>query len=666
MRNVFEGIRYLKMHLPFCRGILGFALAFLMLSPAAAVNLFSEHGIRIEHRVDENMGSQITGILAPLNFGSSQAGQRVDGAAKHETNVTGVPADFRRNWGRGESDRLAILEEAKTEIFRPDVRSSIGNQLLRQMRTSKIANATYVYQQIVYPKSKRRSGVFAALGPETDPPRMTLSWSVSARLQDGYIFSTEPTIDDPEPSIVYARYFSFSPDPALGASTRFQNAGILEFQLRAPDGTPMTDFVQFQTSGEYDPSRGTEDAGDVRFGAGCITKNTGVCPRGAANWFSSLGFRYPDLQSQLIATGSLSGILDYHHPVAPQTNDEGKEDVTVTMTVRDFMQTGCSRGEYRNAGVIERVVVETVSRFATYPADIGPHLLSASERETVTSSTYDKSVQLPRNTTYLQNYGIHPFPELIVDGAGGNSTGVELPHDTLLTVPELREMGVTTIPPIRKTLGMTPESNLVLHSSSAGMGASRVGAGQNLSINFASGADAWAWSENTYDRQLSFSVQNKDFFTSFTLDDLIYDDHTLVYVNGQQIYGGSYAGTTQLQIYRRIENMGYDDCRPAGTNLYDCGSLSAGQPQVFTPQARISAMWCSGSTCQLFDINTGKVEYSPGLFGDHSRGGDQNGGSFNLTQYIQNGVNTIQTRTLSGGGGNLSFRLNSTSCIETN
>lgn len=670
MRNVFDWTGCLKMNHRFGRVILAFALSCFALSPASALNLFSEHGIRIEHRVDENMVGDIRGILTPMNFGSSQGGQRVDGSAKHETNVRGVLSPI--DWGRGEFDRTEMLTDAKQNMFTSVARGAIGRELLQQMRVSKIANATYIYQQDVYPASKRYSGIFKIFRsfgyeqalPGADATKMTLTWSVSARLQDGYIFSTEPVIEDPDQSIVYARYFAFNPDPALGNSTRFQNAGILEFQLRALDGTPLTDFVRFQTNGEYDPSRESDGAGDVRFGVNCITKNTSVCPRGGS--FGSVGFRYPDLQSQMLATGALSAILDYHHPVAPQTNDEGKEKVSVTMTIRNLTQTGCSRGIYRNAGVIERVLVEEVSRFATYPADVGPHLLSGSERETVSTSTYDKTIQIPPNIPYLQNYGIHPFPELIIDGPGGETAaGVKLPHDTLLTLPELREMGVSTIPSIRKTNSMTPEQNFGLHSSSAGMSVTRVSAGQTQSINFASGSDVWPLSDATYDRELSFSIYNKNFFSSVTLDDLIYDDHTLVYINGQQIFGGSYPGTTQLQIFRRIENLGYDDCRPVGTNLYDCGTVSS-LTQEFTPQARISAMWCSGSTCQLFDVNTGKVEYSPGAFGEHSRGGDQNGGSFDLTQYIRDGVNTIQTKTLSGGGGNLSFRLNSTSCIEPN
>lgn len=672
---------------------IGFGLTVQAGMPVLSLSIFTEYGIRIEHFVDVNNIPTIESKIVPLNFGSANTPPRIDQKAQHEKNdFEGVIA---RRFEFGDKDRLQILSQTKETVFTAAERRRIGGLLLAQMKTNKIGNATYVFRQNLYPRSKRRSGVFSVLGIDPNTPMLTLTWSVSARIQDGYIFSTEPQIEDETPSIIYARYFSMRTDPSLDSSTRFNKAGILEFQLRDTDGNPLTDFVPIQTNGELDPSLD----GNASVGTQCIAKKRGGCPN------------YPDIHSQMLATGSISGVFDYSFPVEPVVIDNGQDDSVQSdfkrtqMLIRDYNQTGCSVGEYRNAGVTTWRVIERVSRYTTFPQDAGPHIMDTASKETDMQTQYDKTVTLNNDTPYLQNYGIYPGNRLFVDGPGGlDGLPVEIRHDSLMTLTELRSIGVVDIPSIRKILPLKPEMNFILSSASSGMGAERIGSGRNLSINFDSGADVWPWSKSTYDRQLSFDIQNINYFTNLSLDNLVYDDHTLVYINGNLLFGGSYLGTTQLRIFDDWQFLPYDSCVASGTNLYDCGSFinvetvtenpdicyadtnvdCAGgcavpiicepqEPTVvvtqeFNVETSINALQCrlnSGQAyCHLFNPNNGKLEYSPGLFGEHSVGGDRYAGNFNLLPFIRNGSNTIQTRTLSGGGGNLSFAINSESCIE--
>ncbi|MFL1479912.1 MULTISPECIES: hypothetical protein [Pseudomonas] len=113
-----------------------------------------------------------------------------------------------------------------------------------------------------------------------------------------------------------------------------------------------------------------------------------------------------------------------------------------------------------------------------------------------------------------------------------------------------------------------------------------------------------------FDRSLQFQIKDLSTVTQFMLSNVWYDDYFMVRVNGNLVFNGPFGGSTLT--------LGSQMCGTAREGRYPCPKVSVGNGALYTPE-----------------LGTSQAG-APGV---------------DLRPYLVNGVNTVTTRTIVGGGG---------------
>lgn len=639
---------------------LGILLVGLFANNAFA-QTFKNYGLRVSQVVSgtSNPVSTTSFSQVPLNFGSSDMVVDLPRTVAINSGVK-IEVPFVA-YGDGVKTPTEIIDQAKT-ILTPAVASGISQKLLNVLAQSKLGSAVFTFEQAVVPIDKTQASIFGQYlpGVAASSPRK-LQWSITV-IDGGRVVFDDPEILDPEPTVLFVKYTSYSVASILPTSWSLKDAGILAYQLRTKEGAPLTDWVKFQTNGEYDEVPET-----ISSRVSCIANrhSQSNCPT-----------QYSDAKSVMSDTSSVMAIIDYAHKVQPAsyevTTSNGTEYhsyVQVSYDKREYSQSACTAGDYRNAGTKTYKLLQTIERFQITPEDANPILVSKFEDSYNSPvESFDLSESVPKNTPYLTNYVLDSYEPY----------GLISKNDVL---------GLKYLAPIVRDTTITRQNNLTVISNSSDM---------PVSWDFTTGSFAygnanntWFASESAYERRLVFNLKNKNLFSQFTLNNIAYDDYIMVFVNGRNVFVGPHPNITELGVYYDYRRTGASVCKREG-KIYTCGSMvstdvldkdpltgafikdpvtglyKTHKEDVYVSDPDYGSFSiCYGVFCLYDNEHNGQVKYNSSSYDFLERGQDKFVSiGLDLRPYLVNGNNSIETITMVGGKGDSRLTISAPSCIE--
>lgn len=369
--------------------------------------------------------SQVTAYTGPIAYSPTAGSLDQQGNTRTPiANTTTVPTLTVRDYGMGVYTQDQILALAAPYI---SGQSGYFTQSLAAYLSGIHADRGYfTFDQEVRPVNTDHS--------------MRLVWSVSVD-QSGTTTFGDPKIVDANPKIVYLVYTPKAVQSGLPASWAYPNAGLLQYQIRRPDGTALSSWASVDTGGAFDQPQGNGVALDPDAGVKClIDRSSGSCP-----WW------LPDAKSLITSNGAMYAIIDYVRMVQPvyttQENPPGSGQyvqvpvMSVSVDSRPFRHSYCPLS-YTNNGHYGYTLLAQTDRY--YEPATGNYTQLASYQGTTLSPTQWYGY----TRTDLDAYQQSIVASLIIDPTnpnGGFLTAADIPN--LVYLAPIAEDVCTPPPP---------------------------------------------------------------------------------------------------------------------------------------------------------------------------------------------------------------------------
>lgn len=562
---------------------MGMALPLLLAAcpPATAQNKTSGKVLTITQTVTglDTVTTELKSVISNVGFGSSGSNGK-KGERHLGSTIASVPSQA---YGSGAQTQAAILTSAKV-LLTHNLANLVAAAMKSFMASNDVQAATFIFQQQVRPQGSSRD--------------LKLQWQVTVT-DSGRVIHVSPSVTDADPTIVYLTYTSSAVTNGLPPSWAYTGSGRISWQLRRPDGTATTNWVNIETNGAYNEP---VDESDPDRPIACLASaSSGSCPSG-----------FTDAVSLMNQTNSSSAIIDYVRQVQPVYNEatvSGNVEYTPSLGVsydsRELNRTGCNAGTYRNSGRIGYTLKTLVDRYSLTSSRHTPSLINQFTGSALSPmQSFDLSKESSGTAASLSNLVLNPFDS-------------SAPLVDVSTVPSVQYLaGITA------TSTLTNANNVTLQSTQSDMATSWVpGGGGNYNLYLGTFADNyWGGWGAIYDRSLTFNLTDKSILTRFTLAQANFDDWLWVKINGSTVYVGPHGGD------RLILTEFFDserDAFPYSLVQYCDGCF--GSPEL-------SRNW---STAPNVDMRP----------------------------YLVSGQNTIWMRTIVAGAGEGAIRIDATSCL---
>jgi hypothetical protein len=264
------------------------------------------------------------------------------------------------------------------------------NTLLTQMRSAAVAarvsGVVWIFAQTVRPLGSARN--------------MKLSWYLLIA-PGGRVITSNPKVIEEDPTVVYMIYYSKAVGRSLPASYAWADGGLIKWQLRRYDGTPVTSWATVDVGGAYDAPESDSELGPY---CAATAETLGSCTQG-----------FITARSLMSANASRKSVIDYVRAVNvsynPSTNGESTPDVKISYDTRVYTRTTCTVGTYRCAGSIGYTVVETLDRYTMADTDNLPQKVNSLTglNSSRPAQTFDVSVSVSDKPAVVDPYVIDPF-----------------------------------------------------------------------------------------------------------------------------------------------------------------------------------------------------------------------------------------------------------------
>ena len=271
--------------------------------------------------------------------------------------------------------------------------------------------------------------VYSAAIPSGGARSMKLTWQVSV-MDSGRIVYGDPRVIDADPTYVYVTYTAKRAASGLPSAWTYPDAGILKWQLRRRDGTPVTTWTSVDTGGVYDEP--SASGSDPDLGVNCLA-NKAISPGCPQNVI--------DVNTLMAMSSSSSAIIDYVRQIEP-IYDNATDPATgaptrvariaISVDSRTLTPNDCVNETYRNTGQYGFALATTLDRYTVLPSSY-PVLVN---RYTTTAmsptQSYDFSTSTSLTTSQLQTQIINPF----------NANGPLVPTSTISYLTNLAPITV--------------------------------------------------------------------------------------------------------------------------------------------------------------------------------------------------------------------------------
>lgn len=248
--------------------------------------------------------------------------------------------------------------------------------------------------------------VYSAAIPSGATRSMKLTWQVSV-MDSGRIMYGDPRVIDADPTYVYVTYTSKLVASGLPSTWTYTDAGILKWQLRRRDGTPVTSWTSVDTGGVYDEP--TASGSNPNFGLNCLANKASdpACPQTVV-----------DVNTLIAMSSSASAIIDYVRQIEPlydSSTDAATGDpirvarIAISVDSRTLTPTDCTNETYRNTGQYGFALATTLDRYTFYPSSY-PVLVNRYTNTSMSpTQSYDYTTTTSLTSSELQTQVINPF-----------------------------------------------------------------------------------------------------------------------------------------------------------------------------------------------------------------------------------------------------------------
>src|SRR5207237_506053 len=190
----------------------------------------------------------------PVEYQPSEPGLDVAGNAKLPlAHTSAIPPLAYQDYGNGTRSQAEILAIAK--VYIEHQKTAFFSRMAAYLRRIAADRAFYTFDQEVHP-----SGAAHAL---------RLVWSVLIDATGNATYG-DPSIINANPQTVYIVYTARAVSSELPQEWEYPAAGTLRYQLRKPNGTPLTNWTVIDTQGAYDEPLDDETATDPDAGLKCL------------------------------------------------------------------------------------------------------------------------------------------------------------------------------------------------------------------------------------------------------------------------------------------------------------------------------------------------------------------------------------------------------------
>jgi hypothetical protein len=364
------------------------ALAFLALGPFAAQaqqDTFSL-GLRLTQSVTDvsNPASSTTASIVNMVYGDAAQSS----ADQVLTTLTGG-ADPRvmaqiQSFGNG-TQSIAQIEASAKALLQPQ-QTTLLSQMRLAATANRVAGVVWILSQVVRPIGSARN--------------MKLSWYLMIA-PGGRVITSDPKVTEEDPTVVYMVYYSKAVGRSLPASYAWADAGLVKWQLRRYNGTPVSGWTTVDVGGSYDAPESDSEMGPY---CAATAETLGSCVQGQIT-----------ARSLMAANASRKSVIDYVRAVDvsynPATNGESTPDVKISFDTRVYTRTTCTVGTYRCAGSIGYTVVETLDRYTMTDTDSLPMKVNSLTglNSSRPARTFDVTVSVSDKPAVVDPYVIDPF-----------------------------------------------------------------------------------------------------------------------------------------------------------------------------------------------------------------------------------------------------------------
>lgn len=477
-------------------------------------------------------------------------------------------------------------------------------------------------------------------------------------------------IVDPDPTVVEAIYVPLKAAAGLPSTWKYPDAGKIKWRVLNKKYEPLTDWRMVDVNGAYDTPESAESSEPM---AACLMDN-----------------RYPncpssvDIRSLMGKSGSIYGLVTYVRSLTP-VYERGTPDSQVPLAAISVDKRTYDCKDYTNEGfygfvlelIADQYTAELTAEKVRYQkvGEVGGRGISPTE-------PYIKKIPISNlNGANPEGVIINPTPE---DDSLWSTSNTALMQNVLYVAPV-------------EALG----GNGVMDNASYApdMAVSVISATDTSREYYVGTVGDNYWSHGVYDRSVQFNLDRPQTLESFKIDQVGFDDHMLVAVNGTLVYIGKYAGS-MLEL-QSSGNAVDENCYPSGGG-WTCKkevfkgvhtgtgtTCPSGQryvpfdPQLDTPAHCVEDIVNTYQYCEISSSYSGDttmyectqgcapnhVQYLPGATG---RGPGchyvEQGTNFkydvdlNLVPYLVSGQNTLQFRVIVGGVGEGWVRIKSAMC----
>jgi hypothetical protein len=365
---------------------LGLIFFFLMAASAQAQQDTFSLGLRLTQSVQgtSSLTSSTGAALVQMAYGddtkalSDQALTSLTGSSDPRIQAN------TQSFGDG-TQTVAQIEAAAKALLLPQ-ETALLNRMRAAAVAARVSGVIWVFAQEVRPLGLTRS--------------MKLRWFL-VLAPGGRVITSEPQVVDEDPAVVHMIYYSKAVGKSLPASYGWADGGLLKWQLRRYDGTPLTPWVTEDTAGAYDSSER-----DSEWGPRCLAAAQTLM--GCVSGFSTA-------QSLMVANASRKSVIDYVRAVdvayTPSGNGESTPDVKISFDLRQYTRISCTAGSYRCAGSVGFTVVEALDRYTLSDTETVPTKINSIRglNSSRPLATFDVNLAVSEKPAAIDAYVLNPF-----------------------------------------------------------------------------------------------------------------------------------------------------------------------------------------------------------------------------------------------------------------
>ncbi|MBD8051086.1 hypothetical protein [Limnohabitans radicicola] len=368
------------------------AVLTLILSPrtAQAQQDTTGLGLRLNQSITSvtDLSAITSAQLVNMDYGSATSSLQMD-TVTSAVNKTSDPRITAQTQSYGDGIyTIAQIEAAAKAALLPQ-QTTLISRIRTAAAAARVAGAVWVFNQTVRP-----------LGSGSGASRpMKVTWYIILS-PSGRVLTADPEVVEEDPTLVYLVYYSKAVGRSIPASYAWADAGMLKWQLRRYDGSPVTGWTTVYTSGAYDSPEGDSEAGPR-----CVA---------TAPTVSGCAAGQPSARSLMDQTASRKAIIDYVRAVEvafSETSAGLTPNIQIAFDVRLYTRISCTSGSYRCAGSIGYTVVETIDRYTMTDTQALPTKLNSTRglNSSRPAASFDVSLGVSEKPSAVEPFVVSPF-----------------------------------------------------------------------------------------------------------------------------------------------------------------------------------------------------------------------------------------------------------------